>query len=279
MELRETCACCHLTRRYFLGFDHRFSSANSLIARVEDVIARFTGAAGLAITTHGSHGSQDVNSSSGTLVRPRCETGDRFAYLLDHGHVKLESLESLFSRISLCPAVPIGSVVGATSTSGLAKMSGEDEASIRYYGILKSMGDTYGFIKCRRTQHLYTRDVYITKSDLPDGGEVSKPVSFQVVLNERGRPQAREVRVEDTVPEESEDEQPEELQKAHSAPLPSTSSAKSPPSSSPPRSLELKPLSAPIAPWADIVDDEDFEPLEARIPNISVGGICCPGMQ
>ena len=85
------------------------------------------------------------------------------------------------------------------------------------------------------------------------------------------------------------------LQKAHSAPLPSTST-KSPPSSSPPRSMEIKPLSAPIAlghpefdsivhvarliqkiqkssrngihpseisrPWADIVDDEDFEPLE-----------------
>eukprot|EP00434_Breviolum_minutum_P040673 symbB.v1.2.036153.t1/scaffold5038.1/size31584/1 len=26
--------------------------------------------------------------------------------------------------------------------------------------------------------------------------------------------------------------------------------------------MEIKPLSAPIAPWADIVDDEDFEPLE-----------------
>lgn len=140
-------------------------------------------------------------------------------------------------------------------------MSGEDEASIRYYGLLKSMGDTYGFIKCKRTQELYNRDVYITKSDLPDGGEVSKPVSFQVHLNDRGRPQAREVRVEETMPEESEEEQPEELQKAHSAPLPST---KSPPSSSPPRSMELKPLSAPIAPWADIVDDEDFEPLEVQ---------------
>lgn len=142
-------------------------------------------------------------------------------------------------------------------------MSGEEEASIRYYGILKSMGDTYGFIKCRRTNQLYNRDVYITKSDLPETGEVSKPVSFQVVLNDRGRPQAREVRREETLPEESDDEQPEELQKAHSAPLPSTS-AKSPPSSSPPRSMEIKPLSAPIAPWADIVDDEDFEPLEVQ---------------
>eukprot|EP00434_Breviolum_minutum_P029303 symbB.v1.2.025918.t1/scaffold2551.1/size76478/4 len=31
----------------------------------------------------------------------------------------------------------------------------------------------------------------------------------------------------------------------------------------PHQSMEIKPLSAPIAPWADIVD-EDFEPLEVQ---------------
>lgn len=80
------------------------------------------------------------------------------------------------------------------------------------------MGDTYGFIKCRRTHEVYNRDVYITKSDLPESALVSKPVSFLVALNERGRPQAREVRAEESL--ETEDEQPEELTKAHSAPLP-----------------------------------------------------------
>lgn len=145
-------------------------------------------------------------------------------------------------------------------------MSGEEEACIRYFGVLKSVGDTYGFIKCRRTHLLYNRDVYITKADLAEGWEISKPVSFQVVLNERGRPQARDVKSEETLPEETDEEQPEALQKAHSAPLPSTRSAsKSPPASSPPRSLELKPLSAPTAPWADIVDDDEFEPLDAPV--------------
>ena len=47
----------------------------------------------------------------------------------------------------------------------------------------------------------------------------------------------------------------------------SAANAKSPPSSSPLRSLELKPLSAPTAPWADIVDD-DFELLEEPAPEV-----------
>ncbi|CAJ1434529.1 unnamed protein product [Effrenium voratum] len=147
-------------------------------------------------------------------------------------------------------------------------MSGE-EAMVRYHGVLKSMGDTYGFIKCRTTHQLYNRDVYITKSDLPDVWALSGPLSFQVVLNERGRPQAREVRAEENAPEDNSEDEPAPLQKAHSAPLPSV--AKSPSVSSPtpsvPRSLELKPLSTPTAPWADIVDDDDidFEMLEVSM--------------
>ena len=134
------------------------------------------------------------------------------------------------------------------------------------------MGDTYGFIKCKKTHEVYNRDVYITKADLPDSSSVNKAVSFLVALNERGRPQAREVRAEELLPE-TDEEQPEVLTKAHSAPLPSAT-VKSPPSSSPLRSLELKPLSAPTAPWADIVDD-DFdleEPApEAVVPEVQAG--------
>ena len=88
--------------------------------------------------------------------------------------------------------------VEVSSVSPVSSLkSGQDAStdSIRYYGVLKSMGESYGFIECCLTQDLYDRDVYLTRSQLP-GGTFGTAVSFQVRLNHNGQPQARQVRQE-----------------------------------------------------------------------------------
>ena len=97
------------------------------------------------------------------------------------------------------PARPMEEVE-VTSVSTVSRMKSGQEAptdSIRYYGVLKRMGESYGFIECCLTQDLYDRDVYITKSsEMPKGCTVGNAVSFRVRLNHNGRPQATEVRLE-----------------------------------------------------------------------------------
>eukprot|EP00931_Biecheleriopsis_adriatica_P121890 TRINITY_DN9694_c0_g1_i2.p1 TRINITY_DN9694_c0_g1~~TRINITY_DN9694_c0_g1_i2.p1 ORF type:complete len:1842 (+),score=466.01 TRINITY_DN9694_c0_g1_i2:81-5606(+) len=151
----------------------------------------------------------------------------------------------------------------------------------RFIGSLKSIGDTYGFIVCRQTKEQYGRDVYIAKQDIPEAAEVGQALSFRVVLNDKGRPQARDVQEEESVPEECLDETPGPLPaKSQSAPAATGLTLDSPAMKTPkqeaPRSTELKPLTSPSSPWADIVDDddeggllEDSQPMSSFVPPAS----------
>lgn len=66
-------------------------------------------------------------------------------------------------------------------------------SSQRYSGYVKSFGDEFGFIHCDEIHRMYSRDVFFPKTQVPAGKhvEVGVMVEFEVALNGRGQPQAR----------------------------------------------------------------------------------------
>eukprot|EP00439_Symbiodinium_sp_Y106_P072318 s149_g13.t1 len=72
-------------------------------------------------------------------------------------------------------------------------MSTPEQETRRYVGKLKSVGGMYGFITCPELSETYTRDVYVTHGDYAGKWEVGTSVSFTVAVNDKGKPQARDV--------------------------------------------------------------------------------------
>lgn len=70
----------------------------------------------------------------------------------------------------------------------------EPHASATHHvGTLKSMGATYGFIECAETFRLYGNDVFIKRPQLLEGWQLQQPITFEVMMNAQGRPQAKNV--------------------------------------------------------------------------------------
>jgi hypothetical protein len=65
-----------------------------------------------------------------------------------------------------------------------------------YEGSLKSLSarNSYGFIVCAQTEALYSRDVYVDESLLPEGAQRGDRLKFTFDLNERGHPKAKTCR-------------------------------------------------------------------------------------
>lgn len=85
----------------------------------------------------------------------------------------------------------------ARRVAWLAPAAGADAgAQGRHVGRLKSMGASYGFIECADTFRQYGADVYLTRCQLtrltPDW-QPQQMISFQVVMDAQGRPQASNV--------------------------------------------------------------------------------------
>mmetsp|Transcript_9028 Transcript_9028/g.19593 ORF Transcript_9028/g.19593 Transcript_9028/m.19593 type:complete len:222 (-) Transcript_9028:781-1446(-) len=72
--------------------------------------------------------------------------------------------------------------------------------SQRFVGTLKTLGDKYGFVDCSETRTLYGLDVWVAPEHLPAELETDalRTISFNVVHNEKGQPQAKDVRCEPT---------------------------------------------------------------------------------
>lgn len=73
------------------------------------------------------------------------------------------------------------------------------KADRRYTGILKSIGGTYGFLACTDTATRFNRDVYVSKQVLDaafakETAMCGLLVSFQLVFNNDGQPNARSVK-------------------------------------------------------------------------------------
>lgn len=84
----------------------------------------------------------------------------------------------------------------------------EDEASepvIRRYGHIKRLGEEYGFIVCPDIRQQYGRDVYVTRSEYPQDAMPSagQCVSFVLEFNELGKPQAKSIKLESQIPEQT----------------------------------------------------------------------------
>ena len=65
----------------------------------------------------------------------------------------------------------------------------------RHYGVVKSFNSNsgFGFIECKLSNDKYSRDVFLHKAQAGEI-EVGTVVEFAIDINERGMPQAREVR-------------------------------------------------------------------------------------
>ena len=60
-------------------------------------------------------------------------------------------------------------------------------------------GFPYGFIECEETKLRFSRDVYVHRKQM-EGLQIGDQVSFTLMLNSKGEPQARNVmKLEDTV--------------------------------------------------------------------------------
>eukprot|EP00927_Polykrikos_kofoidii_P061525 TRINITY_DN56363_c0_g1_i1.p1 TRINITY_DN56363_c0_g1~~TRINITY_DN56363_c0_g1_i1.p1 ORF type:complete len:569 (-),score=97.58 TRINITY_DN56363_c0_g1_i1:152-1858(-) len=76
-----------------------------------------------------------------------------------------------------------------------------DKLDRRFRGTLKSVGEEYGFIECSEARRLFSgRDVYVATSQLTgivgaagDDAWRYRDVTFQLTLNSRGQPQARNI--------------------------------------------------------------------------------------
>lgn len=68
----------------------------------------------------------------------------------------------------------------------------------RFVGVLKSLGEEYGFISCPEAHALAGRDVYVARGQLPLEvlEDPAEAISFEVAFNAKGQPQARDVEVE-----------------------------------------------------------------------------------
>mmetsp|Transcript_10779 Transcript_10779/g.28826 ORF Transcript_10779/g.28826 Transcript_10779/m.28826 type:complete len:446 (+) Transcript_10779:74-1411(+) len=62
-----------------------------------------------------------------------------------------------------------------------------------YFGIIESSGAKFGFIKCRPVEAKYGTDVFATSTSL-QGFNIGDKVDFEVGVNEKGQPQALNVR-------------------------------------------------------------------------------------
>mmetsp|Transcript_55240 Transcript_55240/g.131686 ORF Transcript_55240/g.131686 Transcript_55240/m.131686 type:complete len:271 (-) Transcript_55240:113-925(-) len=69
------------------------------------------------------------------------------------------------------------------------------EEGARYVGYIKSFSSRagYGFISCEETSAMFGRDVFIHKAQLKNH-RVNSQVSFEIALNRKGHPQAKDVR-------------------------------------------------------------------------------------
>lgn len=65
-----------------------------------------------------------------------------------------------------------------------------------YEGSLKSLSarNSYGFIVCAQTEAMYSRDVYVDESLLPEGAQRGDRLKFTFELNDRGHPKAKTCR-------------------------------------------------------------------------------------
>eukprot|EP00930_Biecheleria_cincta_P065252 TRINITY_DN5097_c0_g1_i3.p1 TRINITY_DN5097_c0_g1~~TRINITY_DN5097_c0_g1_i3.p1 ORF type:complete len:1829 (-),score=310.82 TRINITY_DN5097_c0_g1_i3:410-5896(-) len=74
----------------------------------------------------------------------------------------------------------------------------------RFFGSLRSIGKTHGFIACWQIKEEYGCDVYIAKIELPNEAWcVAQPVSFAVILTDCGQPEARDVQTELKLPRQA----------------------------------------------------------------------------
>ena len=56
-------------------------------------------------------------------------------------------------------------------------------------------GKGFGFIECAETFAVFNQDVFLHKKEMPSVEHVGAEVQFQIMLNNKGQPQATEVQV------------------------------------------------------------------------------------
>eukprot|EP00927_Polykrikos_kofoidii_P034648 TRINITY_DN29356_c0_g1_i1.p1 TRINITY_DN29356_c0_g1~~TRINITY_DN29356_c0_g1_i1.p1 ORF type:complete len:847 (+),score=142.45 TRINITY_DN29356_c0_g1_i1:92-2632(+) len=122
----------------------------------------------------------------------------------------------------------------------------QNEMQQRFNGSIKSVGNEYGFISCQEAKEKYARDVHFSRDDVSAEKwppKSKQAVSFSIVINERGRPQAREIEL-----------LPEELTEVSATVTRRT----------PPVQCELQSrIPAPKGhAWADAMDDNDDDDAE-----------------
>merc|ERR1712190_502989 len=61
-----------------------------------------------------------------------------------------------------------------------------------FVGIIKVIGETFGFIECEEVKALYNKDVFVPAKALV-GREVNDVVEFDLQVNDKGQPQASDV--------------------------------------------------------------------------------------
>mmetsp|Transcript_56553 Transcript_56553/g.143065 ORF Transcript_56553/g.143065 Transcript_56553/m.143065 type:complete len:381 (-) Transcript_56553:245-1387(-) len=128
-----------------------------------------------------------------------------FTLLVKNGKPQARNLQSSFEEV-LPPNMVVAAGVGAGLRGSLLtpsqpamalqtssfEQAGEDPT--RYVGVITTfMAERrYGFIQCEEVSKLYGKDTFL--SDLEIGqNSVGSSVSFRVVLNRSGQPQARDV--------------------------------------------------------------------------------------
>merc|ERR1712185_470081 len=60
----------------------------------------------------------------------------------------------------------------------------------RFVGLIKSCGKTYGFVVCPDLAKQFGKEDIFTHSSHLEGYQVGQEVSFSVIVNKEGRPQA-----------------------------------------------------------------------------------------
>eukprot|EP00439_Symbiodinium_sp_Y106_P050546 s1863_g6.t1 len=111
-----------------------------------------------------------------------------------------------------------------------------------YVGQIKSVGGAYGFIACEDLRDSFTRDVYVSRTAYAGKWEVGTLVSFTVVVNDKGKPQARDV--------QQIEHDDHEIAVETSSDQPSTR--------------------RPSSSWADMLDDDGDDEDRALIPEYNV---------
>lgn len=89
-------------------------------------------------------------------------------------------------------------LVSADGVSAVADGTQGSQPGKRYYGVIKSFDVTkgFGFIECGSLHSIYKRDVFLHRSQIGRCA-IGWSVSFSVVLNARGQPQAQNVEAMD----------------------------------------------------------------------------------